>query len=550
MMQNMMQDTMDRLPRKSYEPRIVSPFYDDYSVRRIISNIYNQNNQRNDWNEKLQHLAGLYDVDVHLLELTFAAFIRHDKLSLLKVSEEVLQHLSKAYQQVFPIIQGKIPGDGEYFNFTSLTLVHYLGSTPAPKKRVNQNLVAVTLNLQNIWITHSDEDNFEPLARAFNKAASQLSTFFHSRLPYPIPLAIEPQPRMKEPRTAYKVGFNYCPMLGDDLIDEDAPSWMQDLDFLLNHQIPGVPPISLEDVKREYTPLYSQMVDFLRSNLIVIHDTCKWPNTEEGRQYLLNTLTARIAYHTIVTDKDLDLQPVIIGKANRRSKHSVLKIGNVYTKCLCIVGSGKDKKECGACINLSDPTTLTDLKNVFDIMTMSEPNEVVKQEYRLKVNHLFEIIDKIINPLPTTHRVKSKCPECSHYNTNQEALRNHAGWNPLKKHPTDVQCESCGHEYCTDCHQTHPGHICRGFLPKDDPGKKFQACPMCSSTSERISGCTFIRCEQCATKWCWTCRCIRFEELAVGEKVHFCLVKGQYLSNPDWDNGDVQPYTHESPTLD
>eukprot|EP01125_Pyxidicula_operculata_P017651 TRINITY_DN620_c0_g1_i1.p1 TRINITY_DN620_c0_g1~~TRINITY_DN620_c0_g1_i1.p1 ORF type:complete len:317 (+),score=21.11 TRINITY_DN620_c0_g1_i1:215-1165(+) len=88
--------------------------------------------------------------------------------------------------------------------------------------------------------------------------------------------------------------------------------------------------------------------------------------------------------------------------------------------------------------------------------------------------------------------------------------------------PPNVQfiCPECHYSYCVNCEvEWHPkGVTCESYqkwkvdngLTEDhiaDMVKKglFKFCPVCKTPSEKISGCNFVVCRLCQTKWCWVC---------------------------------------------
>ena len=100
----------------------------------------------------------------------------------------------------------------------------------------------------------------------------------------------------------------------------------------------------------------------------------------------------------------------------------------------------------------------------------------------------------------------------------------------------------CNYQYCTDCKQSHPGYICRGIPPEDDPDIEAQSCPGCFAKTYKRDGCPCMKCgnPSCGKIWCWTCRCLRHPETRY-DKPHYCPTDLNYRSNPAWGNHFV-PY--------
>ncbi len=152
---------------------------------------------------------------------------------------------------------------------------------------------------------------------------------------------------------------------------------------------------------------------------------------------------------------------------------------------------------------------------------------------------------------PGFHRILSNCPKCSHQNKNEEAKRNFTGLNPLKTHPSDVTCQTCHHIYCSDCLDTHPGIICRGFCKNEINFGDDVSCPGCRQPALRVSCDDYMVCQNilCGITWCWHCRCFRDKNVVGQDTIeHFCITRYRYHLNRDWvKKNDITIYTTLSP---
>jgi len=216
-----------------------------------------------------------------------------------------------------------------------------------------------------------------------------------------------------------------------------------------------------------------------------------------------------------------------------------------------------EMKECGKVFNLSDPETRGQLNAI--LLKASADDEATRQA----VVNFFNLADIMVNAPEETHRTHPVCPRCHFKGVNPEGLRNATNANPLRTHPQHYQCTECGFEFCTDCKMEtgegseHHMRICRGYRC-DDLTSRYQTCPACEVMTERIDGCAFILCKNphCGRKWCWACRCLRWEEQQTEHhdrtKYHYCITQGRWMSNPAWveiavNDETWKPYEETAP---
>ena len=529
--------TTDRLDQNLN--RLARPLILDYSER-------NPEATPEQWEDRCRQIAALWNLDPDDVVKAFKAYIDREASERLIVSPQVRDGLALAYTTRFK------DNGNTIFDFTTNRIVEVRF---ARRRAGNKLQITINAHLLKVcggechrkWLNYPDVDNFDIIARDFNNSANQLNNFFGKLLQpeQQIPMAIVAKPRPKIQRKNYKIIW-ICPMTGMDKdIDETSPAWMQELDRLINPPDISVPAVPIDMVRTERPDLYGRMATYIRE-LPVIHDKCRWPR--EGFGFLTSQWTNRIRSrpehitHEMLEDPTISY--VIFGRRKLYDHRGRMigdhrpRIGDLYMRCICI----KEGAECGAYINLSSATTRASLR----LMLAAPPLDAVEN-----VNEFFATVERTLNPPPVSYRTHSICPQCQHENINQEAIRNHKGNNPIERHPTDVTCAACNHQYCTDCLRSHPRHICRGFSPDADPGNIFQACPGCRAPVERFVGCAFIQCRNhnCITKWCWVCRCIRYEEYAGGEKIHYCMVNRYFQLNPAWNRPDFVGYTNEAPML-
>ena len=178
-------------------------------------------------------------------------------------------------------------------------------------------------------------------------------------------------------------------------------------------------------------------------------------------------------------------------------------------------------------------------------------SKALPEDQEIAQNFLADLNKKILSDRKNGgHRIFPICPKCNHKNTNEEAIRNSRGKNPLRAHPTDMTCSECNYNFCSDCLGEHYGYLCNGLRSDETPQVGTVACPGCRSQIYRTDGCTFMTCavKECCRMFCWQCRCFRHSESS--PEHHYCLTPERYQSNPDWrDALGIKVYISTSPPV-
>jgi hypothetical protein len=513
-------------------------YYLATQISRIMRSLWetNKNRSHEDWNTRISFVTQLLDTTEEVVRYSSEVFWNNEKRERLRItSREVRESLKKIYYGIWPKLESK---EYTYYDFEILQIVPK-NKTIKGTEKYHARLNLVFNEIYKTALKEVNSDRLERCARNFNRTANYLNGKLHPDIP--IPFAVDSRERTNIQKKNYLRGIFFCPATGDELDITTQPPWVQELDQLLKSGK------TLEWIKTERRSIYIELTEYHRTQVIPIHGKdnkkCVWL-----KQYLLYYVERYINFISAgkckFTPENINtLHTVSLDKKTSLWQLQPPKIGGLFVKCVCI----NDGKECNMCFNLSDPVVL----NMFKQKFANPPAEATD-----KINTLFRLIKNSVNPKKYSSRINSKCPKCGFCNTrNAEAFLNERGHNIHLKHPTDVNCDQCHHAYCTDCFETHPRRICRGFVKGTDPGPKYQACPRCQVTTERVTGCTFIKCQnpECNAMWCWMCRCLRHEEQladADGSRNHYCPLETHYTANPQWaDNLDFLPYISNAPLL-
>jgi len=515
----------------------------DELIQIVVRNLWHKNQRRTkeEWIPLLDAVAIAHQTTPDHIETICNAYVNSEQAyKLILTDDNVWRAIKHSYMKAYKPKEHMI-----VFNFETKAVVPN-GKTSRVMADMHTQLLNISGRLYESWIAHPHANEFEKYARLFNISANKINMMFDLQDKWLIPFAIPPKQHSHIPKVKYLKGLVHCPMTGGEPIDEILPSWIDEFTQFVddnNHA-------DMEQIKCDNPELYNHITTFHRDNMVVLHWTsnskkCVWPLA--GLNFLATQFIQRLTSRLCVIKESTDISALTFHIPNTHpSKKKSLqwsitpKIGSIFIKCPCI----ENGKECGACFNLSDPNILRTFKDIF---------KNAPQDAATSVKDLFTLIQTMLNAPPDNYRTQSCCPKCQHSNISYEAQRNYSGANPHLKHPSDMICESCNFEYCTDCNQSHPGHICRGFKPNEDPGEFYQACPGCKVVTERISGCSFMKCgnRTCNKMWCWMCRCFRYEEQdadADGSRNHYCITVNHFRSNPHWaNNREFKPYTNESP---
>ena len=73
--------------------------------------------------------------------------------------------------------------------------------------------------------------------------------------------------------------------------------------------------------------------------------------------------------------------------------------------------------------------------------------------------------------------------------------------------PNFIGCPSCKTPFCFGCSGNwHPNSTCSEDITEDEATiKNIKRCPKCKILIEKDGGCTFIKCKQCKSTFCWDC---------------------------------------------
>jgi len=502
----------------------------------------NKNRTKEEWIPLLEAFAIVHQSTVDHIKIICDAYVNNDRATKLVITDNnIWNAIKNSYQKTY-----KPKEFMSFFNFET-KVVESKGKTCRAMTDMHTHLLNISGHLYNLWIEHPHANKFDNYARIFNISANTINMKF-ALYEWAIPFAIIPNWHLHNPKVNYLQGLVHCPMTGDEPIIEDTPSttWIDEFKELVNNGRANI-----EQIKNNNSELYNHITTYHRDNMIILHwknktKKCVWPLT--GLNFLATQFIQQLASSQCVIKESTDIDALTFYIPNiHPDKQTFLwnprrtpKIGSIFIKCPCI----KENQECNGCFHLSDPKMLRAFKNIFNN---------VPQDATDNVKNLFTLIQTMLNVPLNTYRMLSICPACQCENISHEAQYNHTGANPKLKHPTDITCRHCNFNYCTDCKQSHPGHICRGFNQDEDPGKIFQACPGCKVATERISGCAFMHCSNktCNRMWCWICRCFQYEEQGIDtddSHNHYCMTENYYQFNPQWiNNREFKPYTNESP---
>jgi len=405
---------------------------------------------------------------------------------------------------------------------------------------INHHLNTVARYALMGWRANPHDEKFHIFAGHFNFSANILN----SKAKVQIPLAKTPPKRKHKPSFLYTQGLFFCTFSGmtDAVLGCPEVPW---LDTLRNLQDENNL-IDLEAVKSSNPGLYNQLTTYHMTQKVVLHrksktSTCTIPKNLLGQ--LAEMFIAQLKSGLNLVTPETDLKNFTHFRKTKTDlwlwKH---KVNDPYLRCPCF--SPQTSTQCTSCFNVKDRDVVADLHNIFDKVPGVQD----------KARALYEEIRRVTTLLSQTYRTHPICPQCHTQNINEEAIRNQTGDNPAVRHPTDVECQSCKHEFCTDCLTSHPGIICRGWSNQDNHDNVVQACPGCKHPTDRIDGCAFIQCEipTCNKMWCWVCRCFRKREMVNRpqdpNRGHICLVIGKAENNPVWrGNPNVKLYESNAP---
>jgi hypothetical protein len=410
---------------------------------------------------------------------------------------------------------------------------HYLKYKQNPIKtflNIHKNLILIIDDkLEELWKRQYLYLDFDKVAKIFNKAANHINLGLH--LINKIPFAIPPKEN-KIVSTKYKQNINIESLTSTPIDKEECENlkWKLTVYNMIEQNIP------IENLKNINPFYYNELRKFHNLENITIHSSkyakCSVP--KEQLQYVLEYFLNEIEQLKTIPITDNSKRYYLFGN-KKNKKIETYTLGDLYVSCPCIIGKMGSGTKCYIKFCMNSEITIKSFYKTFSIDFASI--KLIK----IILNKIKEARIKI----DTSFRVNSKCPNCNYINYSEEAYYNRSGCNPIKKHPSDVLCENCHFQYCTDCKLSHPNIICRGFSSDEDPGPTFQKAPCCRASIERIEGCTYIKCI-CKKSWCWKCRCIRDVEYAL-TNIHYCIIDGQYTSNPNWSN--IIPYKTLAPTI-
>jgi len=527
-----------------------------------IKRLWRENMSRtvDEWTPLIDAMATLRGVTSDHIKKTYAAFVDTEHASKLVATNE------KTWLMIKTAYQVHIKPGMTVFDFERKQIIQ--GTNKAKGlTEINNYLVQISGVSSNLhepnsksslledWRVNPSIEHFESIARKFNVVANIINQKYGlQNTDYAIPPAIEPKPREKRPKSNFMLGLGICPITADR--PYDIPNgWGDRFEQLVDDAARRGEIPNLEEVRVTDADLYANITRFHRDEMLVLHHSekkkpCMWYRSKLS--YLagvfLERLRSRPGRYRISDDTKLEEFSFDIPGKNFKGKHFYLyspKINDIFITCPCVLDGPNGKQECGTCFNLSQDRVILGLRNIF---------EQIREDQNVK--DLFKLIDTMnkVRNVVCTYRIKSNCPECGYVNFSAGAIENNDGYNPKLKHPTDVQCDSCKYNYCTDCKESHPGRICRGYgfnpEPGVDPGPNIQACPGCRIPTNRYDGCTCIVCENpsCAKIWCWNCRCFRHDEATrfrPDPKIHDCMIgPTHFTTNPEWvNNPEFVAYT-------
>lgn len=496
--------------------------------------LFAQNPDRDDWDDQIAHIATVLDMTDDEIRCELAGFWDKDRAARLKlVDPTIWTQLEAWYTNRF--CRKPRPNSGGY-DFVQKAIV--LGPCHPVQQTINHHLDNLARKALLDWRTQPHDEKFRRYAGYFNASANILN----SKAKVQIPLAKTPPEREHKPNLSYTQGLFFCTFSGmtDAVLGCPEAPW---IDALRNLQDKDGR-IDLEAVKRSDQDLYNKLTTFHMTQKVVLHrksksKACTIPKELLGELAEMFITQLKSGVNLVTPETDLKDFTHLRSTSPWFQEHHV---DDPYLRCPCF--SPQTGAKCTACFNVKDRTIVADLHSIFDKVP----------EVQDKARTLYEEIRRVTTLPAQTYRTHPICPQCHFQNINWEAIRNQTGVNPTVCHPTDVVCQSCKHQFCTDCLTTHPGIICRGWPGPDDEDGVVQACPGCKHPTDRIDGCAFIQCEiaACRKMWCWVCRCFRKRELMdihpdPGQG-HICLVIGKAENNPAWrGNPEVLLYESSAP---
>jgi hypothetical protein len=451
-----------------------------------------------------------------------------------------------------------------FFDFESRCILPHYPTDNEQLTRADK----LALHLFNVLVKYSEQfkknpsmDFYNTLIGKFNISANFINQFFrYNELEQPI-VDVIPNPMGKErkPSEIWKIGLLTDSMYNTDLDDSELvllKGWKYDL-------VKSVQMFDIEWVKHNRTDIYNMMLNFHRTYRVLIHDKhyLVKSNLWDAAKVMLMFFRNK-EYGGIVTRKNYANYIRIFkeysqfGKKKASGFDSRIRVGDVCVPCPCLEDG---YESCNHLFKLSDESTYNSFIKAFDGYEHQVDLNDFGDQIANPVDVMMSYISARIDPSQCVNiRLKTTCPKCQYENTveNTEAILNSTGENPIIKHPSDVVCGNikCKHHYCTDCKESHPGVICRGFKEEPDCDPNIELCPSCGHTTNRVDGCTCITCEipSCGKTWCWSCRCIRYPEQDPGDidqsLVHYCMTKNRYRSNINWlMNPDFIPYEDHAP---
>lgn len=507
------------------------PFDPKKMARRLIE----QNPDRDDWNEQITNMAGFLGMPEDEVRCEIAGFWDKDRTARLKlVDPAIWTQLEAWYKNRF--CKKPRPNSGGY-DFTNKTIIY--GRCHPIQQAFNNHLNTVAQKALMDWRRDPHEEKFTTYAGHFNTSANILN----SQANVEIPMAkTRMTPIKREPTLAYTQGLFFCTLSGmsDLVLGCPETPWIEMLRNLQDQR----GHIDLEAVKSSNPEIYNQLTTFHMNQKIVLHRkskarACTIPKKFLGELADMFITQLRSGLNTVTLNTDLKEFAQI---QNVKGVIWAHQINDPYLRCPCF--SPHTKTQCTACFNVKDGGIIEGLHTIFDQVP----------EVQDKAKALYDEIHRVTSLPARTYRTHPVCPRCHTQLINEEAIRNQSGANPVARHPTDVKCHACEHEFCTDCLTSHPGVICRGWEGPYDEENVVQECPNCRTPTDRTEGCAFIQCgvPGCHKMWCWVCRCFRKREIVDivpdARQGHYCLVIGKAENNPAWrDNPEIKLYESNAP---
>jgi hypothetical protein len=349
----------------------------------------------------------------------------------------------------------------------------------------------------------------------------------------------------------HKSNLFECNTIGGIESYKDQPGWEQEVEKLLYDD-----GYNLEWIKKYKPELYNHISQYHdpknknSNNSVTLHKTQTFKCTYQ-KDYL--TELARTFNKQLSNDETstIDVKFKISKLRLFHYKNDAPKCSSITSKhgdrvvrCPCIKFSDGKIGECNIWFNLSLERNVKILRKIFQVESFES-------------KRLFQTISNFIyKSHKTTFRDETKCPKCKFTNSSNESIENlynvlnKLDANPNLRHPSDITCLQCNYEYCTDCLETHPGELCRGFTKEEQTllgEDKYQACPYCKAPIERAEGCFAIKCIECKFWSCWSCRTLRHVEHSEVTKIHphYCITN-MANNNPKWDKSfDIKYYKYE-----